>query len=357
MNRKSSLGQFYSTRADYIFQSLEPKVFLSEKNVTIDPFAGNFDILNIIAKTHLFEAYDIHPVQDGTIKQNTLLNPPRYNGKWIFTNPPYLARNKNNFKTNDSPEREINERLFIKYDVNDLYKVFLKTLIEGNVSGGIIILPINFLSEEHSAIRKEFLSNYTIQKLNIFEEDVFDDTSYSVCSFSFLKSTHQTHQQTILTTIHPSKTELKLNVYSKFNYRLCGEFYDNLPKGLSIKIKRATKIDEANSNIMLRALDGGSHDNRIQLQWVDKPYVDTTPRSSERAFAGLCFSIDLTKSQQLELIEKFNAFIEYNRKKYNSLFLTNYRNSTSNYARKRISFDAAYRIIDLLLRETLHTTK
>ena len=37
------------------------------------------------------------------------------------------------------------------------------------------------------------------------------------------------------------------------------------------------------------------------------------------------------------------------RNKYNSLFLTNYRESKTNLARKRISFDLVYKIVEYVL--------
>ena len=46
--------------------------------------------------------------------------------------------------------------------------------------------------------------------------------------------------------------------------------------------------------------------------------------------------------QQKILVEKMNAYIKSHRDKYNSLFLTNYRESNT-IARKRISFDLAFK--------------
>ena len=43
--------------------------------------------------------------------------------------------------------------------------------------------------------------------------------------------------------------------------------------------------------------------------------------------------------------------LELYRDKYYSMFLTNFRNSTSSYARKRISFDVVYRLISYILKE------
>ena len=48
------------------------------------------------------------------------------------------------------------------------------------------------------------------------------------------------------------------------------------------------------------------------------------------------------------LVEKFNIFLNTNRDKYNSLFLTNYRESNT-IARKRISFGLVYNICNYLL--------
>ena len=46
-------------------------------------------------------------------------------------------------------------------------------------------------------------------------------------------------------------------------------------------------------------------------------------------------------------------FINENRERYNSLFLTNFRNSTKAYSRKRISFDVAYKLISWIIEKEL----
>jgi hypothetical protein len=67
---------------------------------------------------------------------------------------------------------------------------FLINLIESECKGGIVIIPLNFISSIRKSdieLRKKFLSIFTILLLNIFEEQVFDDTSYAVCSILFEK--------------------------------------------------------------------------------------------------------------------------------------------------------------------------
>ena len=47
-------------------------------------------------------------------------------------------------------------------------------------------------------------------------------------------------------------------------------------------------------------------------------------------------------------MQDFNEFLEAKREKYHSLFLTNYRES-KDIARKRISFDLVYQIVEFIL--------
>ena len=107
---KNQLGQFYTTNYDYILQNM--KIPDNIKTI-IEPFAGNGDLLNFIQnkEDYTFELYDIDPKCETAIKRDTLQNPPCYDNKFVLTNPPFLARNKNKHK-----------ELYDKYNCNDLYK-------------------------------------------------------------------------------------------------------------------------------------------------------------------------------------------------------------------------------------------
>jgi hypothetical protein len=55
---------------------------------------------------------------------------------------------------------------------------------------GIIIIPLNFICsirKQDVELRKIFLNKFNIEIINIFEEKVFDDTSYNICSIQFTK--------------------------------------------------------------------------------------------------------------------------------------------------------------------------
>ena len=98
----------------------------------IDPFAGNCDLVSYSPNTN-WELYDIDVKKPCVIQRDTLLNPPSYEGKSVITNPPYLARNKANDK-----------KIFDKYQVDDLYKAAILSII--GCKDGILIIPINFFS-------------------------------------------------------------------------------------------------------------------------------------------------------------------------------------------------------------------
>ena len=173
MPTKSELGQFYTTNYQYILSNME---IPSGTQTIIEPFVGNGDLLKFVddPTKYNIEVYDIDPKYPDTIKQDTLDSPPEYKDKFILTNPPYLARNKSS-----------NKKIYDKYNTNDLYKCFIISIIQNVSLGGIIIIPLNFISSIRKAdieLRKLFLEIYSVKMINIFEEQVFDDTSYSVCS-------------------------------------------------------------------------------------------------------------------------------------------------------------------------------
>lgn len=365
---KRNLGQFYTTNYKYILQNLE--IPDDVKNI-IEPFVGNGDLLNFInfEKKYKIECYDIDPKviclslldkknknkssnNIEVIKRDTLKNPPKYKNKFVLTNPPYLARNKSKEKS-----------VFDKYNTNDLYKCFLLELIKNKPLGGIIIIPLNFFSSIRKSdikLRHNFLKTFNIIKLNIFEEKVFDDTSYTICSFQFsLNKINQTTKNKVKLrniTIYPSKKNINVSLRKKYNYMIGGRLY-HLPQNKNVKIDRLTskniKIKEKYiTNIVVKCIDNNL-ENKIGMSFVkdNERYVDTTKKLSARSFATLVIEYDnrsLNRDEQQLLVKKFNKYLEKYRKKYHSLFLTNYRES-KDMARKRISFKLIYEITNYLL--------
>ena len=342
---KRLLGQFYTTNYAYILQNMRiPEGIHS----IIEPFAGNGDLLNFIEKDNYnIECYDIEPKKDFIVRRDTLLYPPNFDDAFVITNPPYLARNKSSDKS-----------VFDKYNTNDLYKCFLQILIGSRCVGGILILPLNFLCSIRKGdieIRERFVNKYDITVCNIFEEQVFKDTSYSICSFQFRAKQTGDGEDGVSSECHiyPENKIIHFTLCSENNYTIGGEIY-NLRKNNKYKIDRATKLTkntEDFTNILVKCIDDNIH-SKIGVSVVDdltkEKYIDRTPNLTARSYAILVIEPKITLEEQSELVDKFNTYMTTYRDKYNSLFLTNYRESNT-IARKRISFGLVYDICGELL--------
>lgn len=336
---KSQLGQFYTTNYEYILSNM---VIPEGVKTIIEPFVGNGDLLNFIKNKSKYniEIYDIDPKNTNTVKRDTLQNPPDYTDKFILTNPPYLARNKSKSKD-----------VYEKYKCNDLYKCFLVNIITNICQGGIIIIPLNFLSsirKNDIELRQHFLEKYSIQIINIFEEQVFDDTSYAICSIYFVKK-HNNEINNIKMYIYPSKKEMNISLTSENNYTIGGDIY-NLPQNSKYKVQRATTKTTKNiTNILLKCIDDNIN-SQLGFKMVsdEDRFIDNTENLSARSYATLVIDTTLTIKEQTDLVNKMNNYIKEQREKTNSLFLTNYRESNT-IARKRISFDLAFKICNYAL--------
>lgn len=117
------------------------------------------------------------------------------------------------------------------------------------------------------------------------------------------------------------------------------------------KISRLTNKNKTkqNTNILIKCIDDNIN-SKIGLTIVSNEaiYIDETPNQTARTYATLIIEPKIDLDKQKILADKFNSFLESHRIKYNSLFLANYRES-KDIARKRISFDLVYRIVEHIL--------
>ena len=352
-SKKSELGQFYTSR----WAKVLPGLKVPKRYVVIEPFVGSGDLLNACSKDISVELYDIAPPTEsvkGTkvIVRDTILHPPDYTGKFVLTNPPYIARNKSSDK-----------RLFDRYKQNDLYKCFMQELMETNQSpvGGILILPLNFFSSVRKSdisLRVRFLRKYAITRLNIFDGQMFNDTTSAVCSFQFkLQPTVPYGGDTVSIEAWVYNSDCTSEVAKSWELNLNGMA---MPGGhihtltsLAVEVVRLTRINDTEENeackcdIVLHAVDGSARAaaaSRIRLEYIGpsgKRVVDRTQKCSGRSSASFILRPSLGPSEQEQLCEQFNTYIDDERSKYNSMFLPAFRE----YTRKRIPFTLAFNII------------
>lgn len=311
--------QHFTTNYNIILHNIDFK-----PDEAIDPFAGDKDLVKYSPNTNWI-LYDIDPRYNDIIKNDSLLNPPDYTNKTVITNPPYLAKNKTKEFTS----------IFNKYNVDDLYKASILSLI--GCKNGILIIPINFFTDERSAsVRNQFLSKYKIEYVNVFTKQVFENTPYNVCSFYF----EQGKTTDVIFYDYFANKSTKINLDSQYNYIIGGEFYNLFSNVQPLFNRVITGNEKYITNIFLKAVD--SRSQRLSLSYNDNIFIG---KESDRTFATLTSNFELTSEQQKMLINDFNAFVNSNRDKYNNLLFTTFRD----FGRKRISLSTVYKICSYLL--------
>lgn len=369
--KKKSLGQFFTTNSDYILQGFGE--FVKNKEVS-DPFAGNQDLLVWLKNNHCEKNvgfdYDPNYVDGKNVFLNDSINSPK-EYKFVCTNPPYLHKNK--------AGKETKEKFFSGKNAcfEDLYQASIAAIL--GCKEGIIIVPLNFLCAENSRkIRELFFEKFEIIKLNIFSEQVFADTTYNVIAFYFKEKQKPTEKNIVDATIYPENKKIKLVLEKKSGWQFGGDFIykiksvkndlgvfrlteDYLKSGeyevevalQNIKDKRMLKISDElkkllEKNILfLRAIDS-KNGKKIQLEDIRKYKISgLVGKNSSRNMAHLIFKKEVSINEQMELMQKFNEELTVNRDKYLSFFLTNFRDNN----RKRISFDLAYKFLNLIYYE------
>lgn len=320
----------YTTESEQICSNLIK--WIPADSLLIEPFVGEGDLLSLFPEGN-WEKYDIED-KGNNIIQDTLLFPPDYKNKWVITNPPYLAKNKASDK-----------KIFSKYNTDDLYKASLLTLLEA--AGGIIIIPTNFFTDERSQeIRVKFMNTFDIKEINIFTRPVFATTTYSVCSFAFIrKEKVEPQKQKIKINIKPEEKEISVELDPLYGYRVAGKCFSELERA-DLAFGRLIGCDSADyiTNIKLYAID--SREKRIRLEYDETPHCG---KNTDRTLATLTCKVPLTKENELKLIECFNSELENFRQEYSDLPLTNYRD----YNRKRIGFTFVYQLLTKIYEEVI----
>jgi hypothetical protein len=330
---KKECGQFYTKNYEYILSGLE----IPDQCNIIEPFAGESDLADYCLRFNpiSLRCYDLHPKNTFTFKRNVLLNPPDYTTSWVVTNPPYLARNKNTDKS-----------IYERYNENDLYKCFLKTILD--CLGGILIVPVGFFFSKDCCIRNTFMERFQITVIKYFEEQVFDDSSISVVAFSFVKSGSKLTKQLVQWVRYPDECTSTFVMDQSLDWIIGGEIFQ-LHVSPHIKVKRFTvgysfEPDEHLTCLTLNCIDS-KREHSICLQYIKGHCFQGT--ASSRTYATIILNRKLDEQQQIDLAQRFNDYLCGARDKYWSLFLPQYRE----YGRKRIPFDLCYLLINYLLGE------
>jgi hypothetical protein len=129
--------------------------------------------------------------------------------------------------------------------------------------------------------------------------------------------------------------------------------FNNIKNIKEKKLDNVLKDAIEHNIIFLRAIDSKSG-KKIQLEDIRKYKVcGLVGKDTSRNMAYLMFKEPLSIKEQQKLIELFNRELKKARKRYLSLFLTNFRDNN----RKRISFDFVYKMLNYLYINRLSNDK
>ncbi len=367
LSEKRKKGQYLTTKSDYILKGFEK--FIDMKRV-VDPFAGNGDLLKWASKNGAINSigYDIDKKFINNIdifEKDSILTSNQY--EFVITNPPYLYKNK--------ADTKLKRKYFDKFpEFDDLFQISIYSIL--NSQEGIIIIPLNFLSAENTKrIRIFFFNKFEIVKLNIFQEQVFEDTTYNVISFYYRKRTNCKPNDLIKTKIFPSRKETVTIINRNYGYKIGGEYFDKIKKyNNTLQIKRLTldmiqkgekeitfsynsfnqkikvKMDEKsykkiiNNIILLRSIDRKNNQSLGLYDIREEKDIGLIGKKTSRNMAHLIIGKKLSIEIQLKIIVEVNRELKKIRHRYSSFFLTNFRDNN----RKRISFEFMYNLINYI---------
>lgn len=401
------LGQHYSKESDLVNQY---NTILKEKqNLTIvDPFCGEghliFHYLNLfdfdkqleiiknkkIIATDIYEynviyvknkIKNIYNIEDSLLDEIVFVNDSFLShdvfpiDTYILTNPPYLAKNIVKKKYPEDFDRYFLNTFSY---CNDYFEISLELYSKYD---GVWIVPSNIFSSE--LMRRARNSVFKrLDNIIIYKIKTFDSTGISVSTFNIDNSVNVKSKN--VRFVSSKKTEnLVFDIDSNGNIvkewqniintqntigLKQGYIRSNIESGNSpiillnekykperLFVSNSEKQKLLNNILILRTTDTGGEDGKIGLYtinelWGDSNAVGLITKISSRVYVQLFFN-NLSIEEQLLLKNSFNEKLNQLRKKYDSIFLTNYKNVSNDTQRKRISFKSSFSLINYILAE------
>jgi hypothetical protein len=309
-DKKQRLGSYYTTRADLLLEGYE---HLPTGRRVVDPFAGNWDLLNWALRhgAGSVSAYDILPHNSETTKNDSLLNPPDYSGALVLTNPPYLNANK---CRNDSKEP------YYLWGQDDYYKCHLASLASRNCEEAIIIVPTNFFCESRVRIRTRLFQTHYIESAKYWEEPVFDDATTGVAVVHLVRGGRQ--EQRFQMRLLPSGACIDVCLKQQNGYLHGDDFFDYIGSCSEIRVlKTDVGMPPPNTRLVVGLLDWGARPFGLSLSLENDIYCQPL---SFTTYQLTLPDHELSLDQQRQVADLFQRRLQMFRAQYHGMFLANY---------------------------------
>lgn len=400
------LGQHYSENKALIEPYIEDIInAINHGKIIVDPFVGEgsllFYAMNLVEDDKLkqmildgrFCGYDItdYNIEYMTTRiyerfgievdeiseyfkvRDSLIDNTLPDNSYIITNPPYLAKNVVKKKFPEDFEIYFSKRFSTQ---NDYYEIAIN---QYSFVDGIWIVPSNLLSSNiMSTCRANIINN--LNNVIVYQKQMFSTTDIPVISYqlnlgsdnSKLDIKFVSDEETKLISYNLNGT-LMMEDYEKIKetknkLKIHQGFIDTkIAKGKNVvsvidtsyKHKTISISDEqfkllTDNVLMLRTTDTGTKKGKLGIYLIDDLWgkennncIGLITKVSSRVYTQLFFS-SLRIEEQIHLMIDFNTYINDMRIKYNSLFLTNYKNASNGDIRKRITYKEVFSILNQL---------
>ncbi|MFX1420549.1 MAG: N-6 DNA methylase [Promethearchaeota archaeon] len=311
-----------------------------------------------------------------------------------ITNPPYLYLGY--IRKHKETQKYLDFFKGKNQGYQDLYQIAMINDLRNEIENLIYIIPSNFLfgASISNRFRRDFLKNYNIDKMTIFETKIFDYTGTNICIGFFKRKKVPKNENLEFNGIKIKKQNKQLIkrylLKPEFKYRAGSEFDEFLQKfGVNLPLKvnyylmkkdviknkgvNEIKVIDANnyqnneykrlilnvndklkekveSNIIyVRTVDTGSHHGRVGLRLirddfkVDGIYVSGNTYRTHPI--QIFFEPVITHDEQKLIKNYFNFILETFREKLDSEFLTTYKYSEAEYTRKYLGLTQVRKLI------------
>ena len=351
------------------------QMILDQKIMGFDIFPDNIEFI----KNKINSIYGVDfSVLDELFKQrDSFLDTSLPKNSFVLTNPPYLAKNvvKKLYKD------DFDKYFLHKYPkFNDYFEIALECYGKFD---GLWIVPANlFSSDIMSRCREKTLSR--IDNIFIYEKSMFSDTDISattflihkddlcdsIKTFNFIGNSKNINSIDFSFVDNTLMVDWNLIKNTKNSLNIKQGFIDTKFVEGKKKIKLIDtsykendfKVSDSDLNLLknnpliLRTTDTGTDGGKLGLYTIEEifgPFKDKNnlpiglmTKISSRVYTQLFFPDTIPVKRQLELKDEFNKSINSFRDKYNSLFLTNFKNSSNGKQRKRISYKDVYALLN-----------
>ncbi|MBD3214297.1 MAG: N-6 DNA methylase [Candidatus Lokiarchaeota archaeon] len=311
-----------------------------------------------------------------------------------ITNPPYLYLGY--IRKHNETKRHLKYFEKVNKGYQDLYQIAMMNDLRNKVEKMVYIIPSNFIfgASVSNKFREDLLKWYKIQKMYIFETQMFEFTGTNICIGFFKRKVIQTANEQIFEVLKFKKKNITLEsnykISPEFKYRGGAEFDAFLKKHRAVKPLKVVyylkndevmknigskklevidtneyhsnnyerKIllvndllyDKVRSNILyVRTVDTGSNDGRVGLNIIKDDFniegIYVSKATYRTSPIQIFFKPKISHNDQILLKRYFNLILEYFRKKLDSEFLTTYKYSNAEYTRKYLGLTQTRSII------------